>query len=857
MALVELDLIGFLPDPVKQRLFSALIDFLVDQAGKVVGGQIADTLRKLRSDADFQDAFDQALQRAVRRFVDQYAEVDREVLVALMRRPDRFWQAKPVREALGEMIRRPGTYLEPERKAIEQSFADILPKFEPERVNRAVAHFLSLLAEEVMVIPQLQPVYGVQLQKLTLDQGRAMVTALRDLQADQRQAMMALLDVVSRPLELPEASTLTLPEPPKVYHNLPNPDYVRFVGREEELARVHELLSPTSRAWVVTIDGIGGIGKSALALEVAHRYLRDYDRLPAEARFQAIIWTSAKASVLTADGIAPRRQIIRTLDDIYTTIAVTLEREDITRARQEEQDKVVTKALTRQRTLLIVDNLETVDDERVNAFLRELPAPTKAVVTTRHRLDVAYPVRLTGMPREDGLILIVQECQKKSVTLADVEKEKLFDRTGGVPLAIVWSVAQMGYGYGVDAVMGRLGQPSSDIARFCFEGTVERIRDADAHRLLMALAVFATDASREALGYVADLSELDRDDGLAELEKLSLINKTGSRFSVLPMTRQFALANLALQARLESNLRERQAEYYRSFISNYKLSSDSLNWIKQEHSNIAALLQVLISLGQYQVVIDIFNHYYPFLWRQGHWTQGTQLAQQVLDWALVNKNVSLQAKCNHWLGRLYLYQRQYGKAEKQLLSAAEQYSTTDWQWISVQTYFAQVLLRQGRFSEAHRTLEGALPIALGRQDYRGAIRLYNTFAEIELSRPEPDLGSALEYVEIGYALAQGRNEQTTVLGKNFYLRGVIERLRGNLELAEEWVTKYIEIADKEGFVQEKAQGLLERAQIAEEQHRVEKAIDTAKYALQTFDRLGMREEMNECEALLARNLQKL
>jgi hypothetical protein len=31
MALVELDLIGFLPDPIKQRLFSALIDFLVDQ----------------------------------------------------------------------------------------------------------------------------------------------------------------------------------------------------------------------------------------------------------------------------------------------------------------------------------------------------------------------------------------------------------------------------------------------------------------------------------------------------------------------------------------------------------------------------------------------------------------------------------------------------------------------------------------------------------------------------------------------------------------------------------------------------------------------------------------------------------
>ena len=35
----------------------------------------------------------------------------------------------------------------------------------------------------------------------------------------------------------------------------------------------------------------------------------------------------------------------------------------------------MTKSLNQQCTLLIVDNLETVDDEQVNAFLRELPAP--------------------------------------------------------------------------------------------------------------------------------------------------------------------------------------------------------------------------------------------------------------------------------------------------------------------------------------------------------------------------------------------------------------------------------------------------------------------------------------------------
>ena len=73
----------------------------------------------------------------------------------------------------------------------------------------------------------------------------------------------------------------------------------------------------------------------------------------------------------------PRKQALRTLDDIYTTISVTLQREDITRARPERQAELVRNALTQQRTLLIVDNLETVDDEVVMEFLRELPAPTK------------------------------------------------------------------------------------------------------------------------------------------------------------------------------------------------------------------------------------------------------------------------------------------------------------------------------------------------------------------------------------------------------------------------------------------------------------------------------------------------
>jgi hypothetical protein len=331
-------------------------------------------------------------------------------------------------------------------------------------------------------------------------------------------------------------------DPKKILHNLPQPDYVRFIGRSDELEQLHKLLHPQERAWVIVIDGIGGIGKSALALEIAHRYLKN-NSLMEDELFDAIIWVSAKPTTLTAEGIHPRQQITRTLEDIYKAIAVTLGKDEIAHLRLESQTMLVQREMTQYRTLLIIDNLETIDDERVNAFIRELPEPTKCIVTTRHRIDVAYPIRLTGLPQKDARELIEQECKKKKVTITDQQTDTLYKRTGGVPLAVVWSVAQMGYGHSPNLILRRLGQPNTDIIRYCFEGSLERIRNKPSHLLLVAISL-SNKANRSLLRSVTNLPELDCDDGLVELEKLSLANKQKDVFEVLPLVSEFALSEL-------------------------------------------------------------------------------------------------------------------------------------------------------------------------------------------------------------------------------------------------------------------------------------------------------------------------
>ena len=58
--------------------------------------------------------------------------------------------------------------------------------------------------------------------------------------------------------------------------NLPRSGVVQFVGREAELSQLHQQLQTSQQSSVLAISGMGGVGKTELALQCAHAYKHLY-----------------------------------------------------------------------------------------------------------------------------------------------------------------------------------------------------------------------------------------------------------------------------------------------------------------------------------------------------------------------------------------------------------------------------------------------------------------------------------------------------------------------------------------------------------------------------------------------------
>lgn len=329
--------------------------------------------------------------------------------------------------------------------------------------------------------------------------------------------------------------------------NLPAPDYSYFIGRETEIAKLLRLLSGDRTAHIITINGLAGVGKTALVLEAAYRCLQA-SRIPeaylSAPTFEAIIFTSAKESYLTSAGILPRLQRDRTLADICRAIATTLNRADLVDTESNPQLNNIKECLGKKQTLLILDNLESVEDKSsILAFLYDLPPTVKVVITSREQA-LFVPMHLERLLEVDGLKLIKNQAKEQGITLNAEQCEILYQQTSGLPSAIIYAVHKLASGYSLSEAIERIKDGASDLANFLFKSSIKPLIGKPSYLLLRAAAAFEEPPTREAIAVAADLkNDSNVADGLAKLQQLSLLKQEGDRYSILELIRNYAISD--------------------------------------------------------------------------------------------------------------------------------------------------------------------------------------------------------------------------------------------------------------------------------------------------------------------------
>ncbi|MEO1186808.1 MAG: ATP-binding protein, partial [Cyanobacteria bacterium J06636_27] len=167
-----------------------------------------------------------------------------------------------------------------------------------------------------------------------------------------------------------------------IYHNLPARDCSAFIGRDKEIKQLLQLLSFESPTPRISIEGLGGVGKTTLVLDIAYSYLQSSKY--SNSSFEAIVFTSAKTQHFTNRGILTRLRRERTLQDILRAIARTIKCPDTATTNFKETYEQVYSRLANMPTLLIIDNLDALEEEQeVLSFLYELPTTVKVIITSR------------------------------------------------------------------------------------------------------------------------------------------------------------------------------------------------------------------------------------------------------------------------------------------------------------------------------------------------------------------------------------------------------------------------------------------------------------------------------------------
>ena len=622
----------------------------------------------------------------------------------------------------------------------------------------------------------------------------------------------------------------------------------RFHGRDGD---VDALLRRLETQRLVTLTGVGGCGKTRLALEMGHRLTE---------RFPDGVWFVDLAPLTDPHWIP--QAIASTLKLTQTKIqAVT--------------DELI-EHLRETTTLLILDNCEHLVDACARLARRLLEACPRLTIlaTSREPLHLSgervYSVSPLAVPPEstthDELTayaivqLFVEHARGHQpgfrVTSANAAAVAAICRASeGVPLAIelavtwlrVLSPAEIADRLGTDpdllTAQTRDAPARHRSMRAVFEHSWELMTERG-RALFMRLAVFRGGFTRKAAESVAGASLMQL---AALLDKSLLERDPDGRYAVHELLRQFGEAKLAEVGEADE-MRGRHLAFFLDLAETAEpelAGEDQAAWLRgltDELDNLRAALGWALATDRAEAALRLASALGRFWSLRGYLSEGRQWLDQALA-HLDKADRSTQAKALYQAGELAWRQGDYATAE-----ASQRQSLALYRELDDASGVSDALVGLGRVAQEHGDLERAiqlfgesLDIERDLGDGRGMAIALGNLGEATLEQGDPD--AARDYLRQSLEILREQGDRSGVCNVLNNL-GYVASVQGDVDGARASLNESLSIARKVDDKRGVAMALGNLGNLALEQAEWDRARDSLSEIAAIFREMSDRRNLS-------------
>jgi cold shock CspA family protein len=525
-------------------------------------------------------------------------------------------------------------------------------------------------------------------------------------------------EVLERLIANPEWSPTVTLEPDHggaCLHNLPVPEFddTGLIGRDREVAEVIELLVGKRHTPVVTLTGEGGIGKTAVAVEVAYEIMDRYADF-----YSAILWTSAKTEWLTGTGVEVVVGAPTDFDSMVSEFA------DVYETGSSADDLMA--LLVDERVLLIVDNAESIHPDEI-LKLADTFVQASLLITSRVGLgQLERRVEIPPLSKKAAAVVLRKLAQKRGLpqwsSASEVQLVDVVTRLRQSPLAIRWFVEAVSAGGDPSVLLDNQQQ----LLHFCMS-TIHDSLDTDAKAVIQALVACERECALAQLAAYTLIPRPRVQAAILELQRRAIVHfgplrEDHSQTYELAFTAAEYLSTFADEEslRLRSDVATRlrtigEAEEQRKRLDNGDFKPKALIVTSPDEAAVAQILREALSVGRepelfrplLESAIEALPSYFEsyrvaaFLnsrtrpeeslrlyerayglapaehrprvayWMSGHLANELKDPSRGLELALEAHTALGRPETAERVGRMFLYQRDFSQAELFLLEAAD------------------------------------------------------------------------------------------------------------------------------------------------------------------------------------------